>query len=98
MCMGESIAQQIVLIKEKSAVDVFEYVKSHSEVAEVLNEPCSRWNNYKAKMIVSVESAESARMLVEGVNAIAADASKEILDLLQSTPEKSAIHYHSSVV
>ena len=96
--MGESIAQQIVLIKEKSAVDVFEYVKSHSEVAEVLNEPCSRWNNYKAKMIVSVESAESARMLVEGVNAIAADASKEILDLLQSTPEKSAIHYHSSVV
>ena len=65
--MGESIAQQIVLIKEKSAVDVFEYVKSHSEVAEVLN-------------------------------AIAADASKEILDLLQSTPEKSAIHYHSSVV
>ena len=96
--MGESIAQQIVLIKEKSAVDVFEYVKSHSEVAEVLNEPCSRWNNYKAKMIVSVESAESARMLVEGVNAIAADASQEILDLLQSTPEKSAIHYHSSVV
>ena len=96
--MGESIAQQIVLIKEKSAVDVFEYVKSHSEVAEVLNEPCSRWNNYKAKMIVSVESAESARMLVEGVNAIAADASKEIRDLLQSTPEKSAIHYHSSVV
>lgn len=96
--MGESIAQQIVLIKEKSAVDVFEYVKSHSEVAEVLNEPCSRWNNYKAKMIVSVESAESARMLVEGVNAITADASKEILDLLQSTPEKSAIHYHSSVV
>ena len=96
--MGESIAQQIVLIKEKSAVDVFEYVKSHSEVAEVLNEPCSRWNNYKAKMIVSVESAESARMLVEGVNAIAADASKEILNLLQSTPEKSVIHYHSSVV
>lgn len=96
--MGESIAQQIVLIKEKSAVDVFEYVKSHSEVAEVLNEPCSRWNNYKAKMIVSVESAESARMLVEGVNAIAADASKEILDLLQSTPEKSVIHYHSLVV
>lgn len=96
--MGESIAQQIVLIKEKSAVDVFEYVKSHSEVAEVLNEPCSRWNNYKAKMIVSVESAESARMLVEGVNAIAADASKEILDLLQSTLEKSVIHYHSSVV
>lgn len=96
--MGESIAQQIVLIKEKSAVDVFEYVKSHSEVAEVLNEPCSRWNNYKAKMIVSVESAESARILVEGVNAIAADASKEILDLLQSTPEKSAIHYHSLVV
>jgi hypothetical protein len=96
--MGESIAQQIVLIKEKSAVDVFEYVKSHSEVAEVLNEPCSRWNNYKAKMIVSVESAESARMLVEGVNAIAADASKEILNLLQSTLEKSVIHYHSSVV
>ena len=96
--MGESIAQQIVLIKEKSAVDVFEYVKSHSEVAEVLNEPCSRWNNYKAKMIVSVESAESARMLVEGVNAIAADASKEILDLLQSTPENSVIHYYSSVV
>ena len=96
--MGESIAQQIVLIKEKSAVDVFEYVKSHSEVAEVLNEPCSRWNNYKAKMIVSVESAESARMLVEGVNAIAADASKEILDLLQSTLEKSVIHYHSLVV
>lgn len=96
--MGESIAQQIVLIKEKSAVDVFEYVKSHSEVAEVLNEPCSRWNNYKAKMIVSVESAESARMLVEGVNAIAADASKEILDLLQSTPEKPVIHYHSLVV
>ena len=96
--MGESIAQQIVLIKEKSAVDVFEYVKLHSEVAEVLNEPCSRWNNYKAKMIVSVESAESARMLVEGVNAIAADASKEILDLLQSTPEKSVIHYHSLVV
>ena len=96
--MGESIAQQIVLIKEKSAVDVFEYVKSHSEVAEVLNEPCSRWNNYKAKMIVSVESAESARMLVEGVNAIAADASKEILNLLQSTQEKSVIHYHSSVV
>ena len=96
--MGESIAQQIVLIKEKSAVDVFEYVKSHSEVAEVLNEPCSRWNNYKAKMIVSVESAESARMLVEGVNAIAADASKEMRDLLQSTPEKSVIHYHSLVV
>lgn len=96
--MGESIAQQIVLIKEKSAVDVFEYVKSHSEVAEVLNEPCSRWNNYKAKMIVSVESAESARMLVEGVNAIAADASKEIRDLLQSTPEKSVIHYHFLVV
>lgn len=96
--MGESIAQQIVLIKEKSAVDVFEYVKSHSEVAEVLNEPCSRWNNYKAKMIVSVESVESARMLVEGVNAIAADASKEILNLLQSTLEKSVIHYHSSVV
>ena len=96
--MGESIAQQIVLIKEKSAVDVFEYVKSHSEVAKVLNEPCSRWNNYKAKMIVSVESAESARMLVEGVNAIAADASKEILKLLQSTLEKSVIHYHSSVV
>ena len=96
--MGESIAQQIVLIKEKSAVDVFEYVKSHSEVAEVLNEPCSRWNNYKAKMIVSVESAESARMLVEGVNAIAADASKEILNLLQSTQEKSVIHYHSLVV
>ena len=76
--MGESIAQQIVLIKEKSAVDVFEYVKSHSEVAKVLDEPCSRWNNYKAKMIVAVESAESAQMLVAGVNAIAAAASKEI--------------------
>ena len=95
--MGESIAQQIVLIKEKSAVDVFEYVKSHSEVAKVLNEPCSRWNNYKAKMIVAVESAESAQMLVAGVNAIAAAASKEILELHQSTLEKPVIHYHSSV-
>ena len=96
--MGESIAKQIVSVKKKSAVAVFEYVKAHSEVAKVLDEPCSRWKNYKAKMIVSVESAESAQILVEGVNAIAADASKKILDLLQSTLEKPVIHYYSSVV
>ena len=53
--MGESIAKQIVSVKKKSAVAVFEYVKAHSEVAKVLDEPCSRWKNYKAKMIVSVE-------------------------------------------
>ena len=96
--MGISIAKEIVQVKTRSAKAVYEYIQNHSTVINVLCEPCSREKNYKAKLIVAADSVESARKLIDGVDAMAAAASQEIADLSKMPREKPSVRYRSSIV
>ena len=96
--MREASSGRIASIKERSAREIYKYVKEHSTVVKILDEPCSRGRNLKAKVIVAVETMEAAQTRIGGIDAMSAQASMKIAKHPLASQKKPAIRYHSSVM
>lgn len=90
-------------IKSRCAIEVYEYLRAHSTLVRVLEEPCARARNYKSKTIVAVASMDEAQALVHAVDKLAERAAKilsgETYDYIgRSRSSRPAISYHSRIL
>lgn len=88
-------------IKSRCAIEVYEYLRAHSTLVRVLDDPCARARNYKSKTIVAVASMDEAQALVHAVDELAAGAATvlggEAYDYIGRS-SRPAISYHSRIL
>lgn len=96
MNISKIAAGEIYRIKQNSALQIFDYLQTHSTISSVLNDPNERKKNYKPKLICAVASVDAAVDLISNVDRMAKTASEEIDGWIKQ--KKPAIRYYSSVI